>query len=65
MNKRQAKIEAIKIAAALCLSCDMGMWDEDSNESIIEQDKILKELYKLGYSLDVRANKLKNSLTQV
>lgn len=57
MNKRQAKIEALRIASRLCLSCDGCMWDEDD---MPEKDthRILTALDALGWQLDKRADRL-------
>jgi len=60
MNKRQAKIEALKIISGLCSSCDLSMfWDDnDIIQDTNEQTKILHEVNEIGNRLSARADKL-------
>jgi len=60
MNKRQAKIEALKIASSLCSSCDMGMWDDDDPKQVKAQVKILDALYEIGRRLENRAKTMES-----
>lgn len=55
MTKYQAKTEAMHIAASLCTSCDMGMWDDDYDPPLKDQEKIMNELQEIGWWLERRA----------
>lgn len=61
MNKRDAKIEALKLAGGICIGTDGGFADDNMSE--YEVEKILAELYIIGFALIKRAEKLESRFT--
>ncbi len=56
MNKRDAKIEALKLAGGICVGTDCGFADDDMPDD--DAEKILTELYAIGFALIKRAEQL-------
>ena len=58
MNKREAKIFAIRFASSLCMTMDIGFAPDDMPEE--EINKIMKAFNELSWELSKRAERLEN-----
>ncbi len=56
MNRREAKIYAIRFASSLCMTMDMGFAPDDMPEKDVE--KLLKAFDALALELHMRADRL-------